>query len=310
MPTKGLIFFFRKQCDGCDDESPRHFMHYEHGPPGSTAVYHTVGGRRRRGLIIDPGAANGLVGTETLRDLLANIDNSNEVQQTLLWKTKQSEVTGISGEADKTMGEIQMSLPMIPGNSGAVYKADVIGGAASMCPALVGNPSLVKMKAIIASNWFQNQDGLLIAPEADGNHQLIRLLLTDSKHYLLPLDEDNDAKVSSEESSRARTFLTTVESQSKKKWTDVRVWYTRPEDKPKPKRSQDDTLQKEETSRETCSSSPTAATTLDSELAGFPETGPTDATATHHYAKDHEALFVSPSQLPPRSPGANKRTWR
>ena len=48
---KGLTFLFRKQCDGCKDESPRHLMHYEHGPPDSTAIYHTVGGRRRRGFV-------------------------------------------------------------------------------------------------------------------------------------------------------------------------------------------------------------------------------------------------------------------
>ena len=79
-------------------------------------------------------------------------------------REKKSEVTGISGAADTTLGEVRIGLPMIPGLESASYVADVVGGEASCCPALVGNPALVKMNEVIASHWFENKDGLLIVP--------------------------------------------------------------------------------------------------------------------------------------------------
>ena len=102
-----------------------------------------------------------------------------------------------------TLGEIKMSLPMISGLEDSHYKADVIGGNASMCPALVGNPSLVNMRAVLASNWFDNKDGLLIIPNGDNDFHMIRLLLTDSRH-LLPLDEETSAADEKESSIRQR----------------------------------------------------------------------------------------------------------
>ncbi|CAE7229802.1 RE1, partial [Symbiodinium sp. CCMP2456] len=195
--AKTLEFFFRKSLNGKEIRTPRHQMHYGHNEADSFDVYHTVQGRRRRGLIIDPGAANGLIGSETLRDLMDNIDKSDEVKKSVKWSEKKSEVTGISGAADTTLGEIRIGLPMIPGMESAAYVADVVGGEASCCPALVGNPALVKMNAVIASHWFENKDGLLIVPndnhtgEADRYH-LIRLLYTDSRHYMMPLDGITD----------------------------------------------------------------------------------------------------------------------
>ena len=37
---------------------------------GANMSYHTISGEERRGLLVDPGAAFGLIGSETLRDLL------------------------------------------------------------------------------------------------------------------------------------------------------------------------------------------------------------------------------------------------
>ena len=133
-PTvKNLSFFVRKISgeDSDGDTSPRHRTYHEQ--PDNGDVFHTVAGQRRRGLIIDPGAANGLVGSETLRDLLAHVDMARQVESTLEWRPKRSEVTGISGAADTTLGEITMMLPMLSGLEGANYKADVIGGDACSC---------------------------------------------------------------------------------------------------------------------------------------------------------------------------------
>ena len=222
MPAKTLEFFFRKNGDN-EDESPRHRTYHE--KPESNDVYHTVNGRRRRGLIIDPGAANGLVGTETLRDLLQHIDKAKQVSETIVWRPRQAEVTGISGSADTTLGEITMPLPMLTGIKEANYKADVIGGEASVCPALVGNPALVNMSAVLAANWFTNRDGLLAIPHG-GDLQLIRLLYTDSRHYLLPLDEETSATELDDEKNKAKTFLASIQEKSTTRWNDVRNWFT------------------------------------------------------------------------------------
>ena len=237
LPSKRLSFFFRKSIEGEEIRTPRHSTHYGHSD--GMEVYLTIQGRRRRGLIIDPGAANGLVGSETLRDLLQHCDLSEQVKSSITWAEKQSEVTGISGSADTTLGEVCLRLPMLKGLRDACYVADVVGGEASCCPALVGNPALVKMGAIIASSWFENKDGLLIVPgegDAGESMQLLRLLYTDSRHYMLPLDEVTNAQ---DEKHRAQTFLATVHSKSSETWKDVRgTWFfTRTQDMPEPKRS-------------------------------------------------------------------------
>ena len=224
MPSNNLTFFSRKSDERNENEEETRHCTY-HGQPESSDIYHTVGGRRRRGLIIDPGAANGLIGTETLRDLLQHVDKARQVNETLVWRPKKSEVTGISGAADTTLGEVTMALPMIPGLESAQYKADVIGGEASMCPALVGNPALVNMKAVLASKWFSNKDGLLIIPDGESDMHLIRLLFTDSRHYLLPLDSENDAAQTPDDIAKAKTFLSRAAERSRKRWSDVNTWF-------------------------------------------------------------------------------------
>ena len=201
---------------------------YKTGDDSVDEVYHTVGGHRRRGLIIDPGAANSLVGTETLRDLVDHCDQSSVIKTSMQWQEKQAEVTGISGQSDPILGQVTMPLPMFEELREATYSADVIGGNASLCPALVGNPGLVGMRAVIASAWFQNNDGLLILPtdKEMKTFSLYRLLLTDSKHYLLPVDGKMHSE--NEEHRKAATFLSKVQEQSVKRWSDTKysVWHS------------------------------------------------------------------------------------
>ena len=100
----GLLLPQEQQRRSCLD-SPRHQTYHESGnaEESEEEVYRTVHGTRRRGLIIDPGAANGLIGTETLSQ---HVDKAKEVNDTLVWKPKKPEVTGISGSADATLGEM------------------------------------------------------------------------------------------------------------------------------------------------------------------------------------------------------------
>ena len=215
QPVKNLSFHTQVMCN----------TNIQTDPQELTEIFHSVRGLRRRGLTIDPGAANGLIGSETLRDLLEHCRNADRVHAGLRWNyEKNSSVTGISGSSDTTLGEVMVPLPMLRGLEDACYTADVIGGSGSLCPALIGNPSLVKMKATIATAWFDNRDGLLIIPKikAPGEHHTLRLLLTDSGHYLLPLDEEPD---SNQENNQAGRFLTDVARQCAHRWSDQKHNY-------------------------------------------------------------------------------------
>ncbi|CAE7220811.1 unnamed protein product, partial [Symbiodinium sp. CCMP2456] len=90
-----------------------------------TASFHTVRGEKRRGLLVDPGAASGLIGSETLRDLLEHCVcyDAGEVR----WcHEKTNNVSGISGTPEETLGEVH--LPLHLGDSPGLFSADVLGG--------------------------------------------------------------------------------------------------------------------------------------------------------------------------------------
>ena len=79
-----------------------------------------------------------------------------------------------------------------------MYTADVIGGSGSTCPALFGNPTLCRLDASIFANWFANGDGLMMVggrekDSEEKHYRIFRLLLTDSGHYILPTDHEQDS---------------------------------------------------------------------------------------------------------------------
>ena len=81
------------------------------------------------------------------------------------------------------------------------------------------------MGAVIASNWFNNNDGLLIIPGDEGGRpHLLRLLFTDSRHYMLPLD---GVKAENTEHDRVQTFMNAAYEESRGQWSDTRhqAWY-------------------------------------------------------------------------------------
>ena len=83
---------------------------------------HTILGAKRRGLLVDPGAASGLIGSETLRDLLEHCSSATAVR----WnKSKTTNVSGISGGADSTLGEIE--IPLDISGAEATFKAGRAG---------------------------------------------------------------------------------------------------------------------------------------------------------------------------------------
>eukprot|EP00435_Cladocopium_sp_Y103_P008718 s2643_g2.t1 len=74
------------------------------------AIYHTVKGEKRYGLLIDPGAASGLIGSETLRNIMEHCIPSDKIEDHVTWNQKTTSVAGISGESDETLGEVNLKL--------------------------------------------------------------------------------------------------------------------------------------------------------------------------------------------------------
>ena len=103
------------------------------------AIYHTVNGEKRRGLLIDLGAASGLIGPEPLRDIMEHCIPNNKTNDYIIWSLKTTSVAGTSGGSDETLGKVHIKLN--PANLHIVDKGNVLGGAGSLCPALVGNPT-------------------------------------------------------------------------------------------------------------------------------------------------------------------------
>ena len=192
--------------------------------------YHAVLGEKRRGLFVDPGAASGLIGSETLRDLISCL--SPEQHGDISWNyEKSNNVSGINGTPETTLGMVNLP-PRFSGAHGS-FSADVLGGEGSLCPALLSNPALRRQQASILTDWFSNGDGCLVvrAGKLQENGQrkkevnasewcYLRLLLTDSGHYLLPVDDPRE--LSKEMVNDVDNHMALWASEIHKRWPDVR----------------------------------------------------------------------------------------
>ena len=102
--------------------------------PGRDAkAYHAVKGKLRIGLIVDPGASVGIMGTDTLLEHCegavrpAGMDIEISDSHTIL--------TGIDGNGTPGVAHVKMPLGL-PGLA-AVFAGDLMGGSGSRCPGLM-----------------------------------------------------------------------------------------------------------------------------------------------------------------------------
>ena len=119
--------------------------------------FYMVGGTLRRGYLIDDGAADGLVGSETLRDYLDNVPQPKGCSASIVASDKK--FSGISGGPNNALG--QAIIPAMLGDLKVDFKSHVIGGAGSDCPFLVPNSSLIKHSAVTLHGLYDNGDGAL-----------------------------------------------------------------------------------------------------------------------------------------------------
>ena len=160
-----------------------------------------------------------MIGSETLRDLLEHCVPESKTDMVQWRYDRTSNVSGISGNPEATLGEV--SIPLCLSGADGSYKADVLGGEGSLCPALLSNPALRKQKAAILSDYFQSGDGVMaVRAHDDDDWHYLRLLLTDSGHYLLPADDKRE--VSDHTKGAVRKQLYTWANEIRQRWSDVR----------------------------------------------------------------------------------------
>ena len=189
-----------------------------------STVYHQVRGQKRRGLLVDPGAGAGIVGSETLRDILENIPYLKDRPEVIEWTSRSTSVTGISGQGDSTLAHVTFPFHLTKDLLGS-FSADVLGNEGSLCPALLPNPSLRRLHAGVLTEWFENGDGLLVFGEpsevGDSSRVItLRILLTETGHYILPVDQQPN-EIVEEAQTKVIMFMTSVCQQSTSIWNDV-----------------------------------------------------------------------------------------
>jgi hypothetical protein len=135
---------------------------------------------------VDPGASKGLIGSQTLHDLMKHVVEPAQMQHLVKFTKSNATFTSISSTKEKSMGKVQLPIGL-HGVPRAFYHADVIGGDASGCPALLPLRSLVASKAVMIFGYFSNGDGLMGLKAKNDMFMPQRLLLTDSGHYILPI---------------------------------------------------------------------------------------------------------------------------
>lgn len=147
--------------------------------------YHSVRGQHVHGLLIDPGACKGLIGSESLRELFEGILKPAGKLSSIVWRGSSATFSGISSTSESSLGLCSFELGL-PGIADARFETDVIGGDSSLCPGLVPLISLINAKCFISFGYYRNGNGLL-GMRIGKVLAAIQLLLTDSGHYLMPI---------------------------------------------------------------------------------------------------------------------------
>ena len=150
-------------------------------------AFTAVKGLMLYGLLIDPGAARGLIGSDTLRDIFEYVLKPFRMLDRVRKRPSGNRFTGISPTPEHSLGLVKFPIGL-KGIDKAFFECDVIGGMASKCPGLVPLQSLLKLGCVISCGYFNNGDGLLgIRQSRKNQFSAQRLLLTDSGHYLLEI---------------------------------------------------------------------------------------------------------------------------
>jgi hypothetical protein len=87
-------------------------LNFPAGTTESMDSYHMVRGCRVCGLLVDPGASSGLVGTDTLNELLNSGMVPSGRQDEVIFGPSSTTVTGISGQSDSTLAQVTLPFDL------------------------------------------------------------------------------------------------------------------------------------------------------------------------------------------------------
>ena len=162
--------------------------------------FHTVRGRRRYGLLMDTGASTGLIGTDTLLEYMNNVKVPPGQK---LDTSASTTVTGISGTGISALGNhrLPLNLPFE-----CAHEGFLIGGEGGRCPILCCLSAVIQNKVDLLQGVYENGNGIAIV-SGGPTVFCLRMLYTDSKHYLLPTDEVPTSEEQYECTTRAANHL-------------------------------------------------------------------------------------------------------
>ena len=145
-------------------------------------AYNLVRGRKRAGYIVDPGAASGIAGTDTI------IEHNRSPTAHYRVLPGGGNFSGINGTPTPGCGRLEQSD--VIGRLPVTWSGDIIGSTGSCCPYLLPLPPLIKYRAILIHGITSDDGGAIVLTNiADPTDMhVFRLLHTDSGHYLLPTD--------------------------------------------------------------------------------------------------------------------------
>ena len=129
------------------------------------------------------------MGTDTLQCIITYVLEPHGKTQGINWSESVANFSGIAAVIQRSIALVTLPIGLM-GLQGSVFKADILGGDASQCPGLMPLRSLIGAGAISAFGCFSNGDGIIAF--RDGRTQRMcpqRLYITDSGHYLLPIDQ-------------------------------------------------------------------------------------------------------------------------
>ena len=150
---------------------------------------------------------------------------------------------------------------------------------------------LCEMRASILTGWFENKDGLLTLwndKVEPSEMELFRLLMTDSGHFLLPLDEQPHQDLPREE---VRNYLTKVSEVSQSRWSDHSYvfWQKRLDAAdPEQKRSSADTHHTQQESEQPLVAAENCEDDPHARLPSHISNAPTGAEKIYHAEEEQE----------------------
>ena len=148
----------------------------------------TVGGKYRPGLLVDPGASKGLIGVDSLNEIIEHVLKPRQLNKFVRWSFSNSTFAGISAKPQRSLGSVCFPIGLV-GLKRTSFSGDVLGESGAGCPGLIPLRTLIMLGCILLFAYYQNRDGLLgIRHPQDGRWCIQHLYLTDSGHYSLRVD--------------------------------------------------------------------------------------------------------------------------